>query len=100
MTRKYSDGLAAKPLVTAIVLSYNQSRFVWETLESVRAQTHQSMQLIIVDDCSSDDSVGIIGHWIQHNKMDCTFIRHQENRGICKSLNDALAVASGKYISM
>jgi glycosyltransferase involved in cell wall biosynthesis len=100
MMGEHSHSLTAEPLVTAIVLSYNQSRFVLETLESVRAQTHQYMQLIVVDDCSSDGSVEIISHWIQHNNMDCAFIRHQGNRGICKSLNDALAVANGKYISM
>jgi glycosyltransferase involved in cell wall biosynthesis len=91
---------AAQPLVSAIVLSYNQSRFVLETLESVKAQTYGAIQLVIVDDCSSDDSVAIIEHWLHENKIDCTFIRHQQNHGICKSLNDALAVARGKYISM
>lgn len=47
----------ADPLVSTIVLSYNQSPFVLETLESVKAQTYKATQLIIVDDCSSDDSV-------------------------------------------
>jgi glycosyltransferase involved in cell wall biosynthesis len=82
-----------------IVLSYNQSRFVLETLESVKAQTYKSTQLIIVDDCSSDNSVAIIEHWLRENGIDCTFIPHQENQGICKSLNEALGIAKGKYIS-
>jgi len=73
---------------------------VLETLESVKAQTYKSTQLIIVDDCSSDDSVAIIEQWLHENGIDCTFIRHQENQGICKSLNDALRIANGKYISM
>jgi glycosyltransferase involved in cell wall biosynthesis len=88
------------PLVSTIVLSYNQSRFLLETLESVKAQTYKATQLIIVDDCSSDDSVATIGHWLQENGIRCAFIRHQQNEGICKSLNDALAVANGKYISI
>jgi glycosyltransferase involved in cell wall biosynthesis len=71
-----------------------------ETLESVKAQTYKSTQLIIVDDCSSDDSVAIIEHWLHENGIDCTFIRHQKNQGICKSLNEALGTANGKYISM
>jgi glycosyltransferase involved in cell wall biosynthesis len=87
------------PLVSMIVLSYNQSRFVLETLESVRAQTYKATQLIIVDDCSSDSSVATIDRWLNESAIDCTFIRHRENQGICKSLNDALAVATGKYIS-
>lgn len=91
--------MIAQPLVSTIVLCYNQSRFVVETLESVKAQTYKATQLIIVDDCSSDDSAAIIDRWLQCNGIQCTFIRHQENKGICKSLNEALAVANGKYIS-
>jgi glycosyltransferase involved in cell wall biosynthesis len=90
----------ANPLVSMIVLSYNQAQFVVETLESVKAQTYTSTQLIIVDDCSSDDSVATIERWLLENRIDCTFIRHKKNEGICKSLNDALSVASAKYISM
>lgn len=92
--------ITANPLVSAIVLSYNQSRFVVETLESVKAQTYKATQFIIVDDCSSDDSVPIIERWLHKNGIQCAFIRHQENKGICKSLNEALTVANGKYISM
>ena len=90
----------ADPLVSMIVLSYNQSRFVSETLESVKAQTYKATQLIIVDDCSSDDSVATIDRWLKKNGIHCEFIRHQKNLGICKSLNNAMAVATGKYISM
>jgi glycosyltransferase involved in cell wall biosynthesis len=90
----------ADPLVSMIVLSYNQRQYVLETLESVKAQTYKATQFIIVDDCSTDDSVAIITCWLQENKIDCTFIRHDKNQGICKSLNEALAAATGKYISM
>jgi glycosyltransferase involved in cell wall biosynthesis len=89
----------ANPLVSTIVLSYNQCRFALETLEAVKAQTYKHTQLIIVDDCSADDSVAIIEQWLRKNNIHCTFIRHHKNQGICKSLNDALAVSTGKYIS-
>ena len=91
---------ADHPLVSMIVLCYNQARFVVETLESVKVQTYKPTELIILDDCSSDDSVTRIENWLRENGIDCTFIRHHENRGICKSLNEALAVATGKFISM
>jgi glycosyltransferase involved in cell wall biosynthesis len=90
---------SANPLVSTIVLSYNQSRFVLETLESVKAQTYKATQLIIVDDRSSDNSVETIEHWLQENGVHCEFIRHNKNQGVCRSFNDALAGASGKYIS-
>ena len=89
-----------KPLVSMIVLCYNQAQFVVETLESVKAQTYKPTQLIIFDDCSSDDSVAVIEKWLLENDVECIFIRHERNQGICKSLNQALSHAIGKYISM
>ncbi len=86
--------------MSVIVLCYNQGQYVLKTLESVKAQTYKTTQLVIIDDCSSDDSVATIERWLHENGMDCTFIRHQKNLGICKSLNDALAAANGKYVSM
>jgi GT2 family glycosyltransferase len=100
LTPTHPENPPANPLVTMIVLSYNHSRFVLETLESVKAQTYKNTQLIILDDCSSDDSVAIIDRWLRENEIRCTFIRHQKNQGICKSLNEALAVSTGKYVSM
>ena len=89
------------PIVTTVVLCYNQAQFVLETLESVKAQTYKNTQFIIVDDYSSDDSVPVIEGWLRKNGIDdCTFIRHSKNEGICKSLNDAVRAADGKYISM
>ena len=93
-------GESIKPLVSMIVLCYNQARFVVETLESVRAQTYKNTELIIIDDCSTDDSVAIIERWLQETGTACTFIRHEKNMGVCKTVNDALAHATGKYISM
>src|SRR4051794_38555205 len=90
----------SKPLVSEIVLCYNQARFVVEALESVRGQTYAPTELIIIDDCSTDDSVATIEDWIRKTGVNCTFIRHSQNLGLCKSLNDALAVTRGKYISL
>jgi glycosyltransferase involved in cell wall biosynthesis len=91
---------AANPLVSMIVLCYNQAQFVVETLESVKAQTYPPTQLIIVDDCSTDGSVVTIERWLKDNRIDCTFIRHQQNYGLCKTVNDAVRAATGKYVSM
>jgi len=96
----HPENPTANPLVTMIVLCYNQARFVVETLESVKAQTYKHTELIIVDDCSTDESVAVIGRWLQENQIECTFIRHEKNQGVCKSLNEALANTVGKYISM
>jgi dTDP-4-amino-4,6-dideoxygalactose transaminase/glycosyltransferase involved in cell wall biosynthesis len=87
------------PLVTAIVPCYNHERFVIECLESVRQQTYRNVQLIIMDDASQDHSVAVIRAWIKQHQVPCTFIAHERNVGICKTLNEALAHAKGKYIA-
>lgn len=100
LTPSQSAQPVGNPLVTMIVLCYNQARFAVETLESVKAQTYKNTELVIVDDCSSDDSVAVIERWLQENRIQCNFIRHQKNQGICKSLNEALRLTTGKYVSM
>lgn len=83
---------------SVIVLCFNHARFILESLESVRSQTFQEFQLIIMDDCSSDASVSVIRDWISHSGIDCTFIAHNVNVGICKTQNEAVALCHGEYI--
>ena len=88
------------PLVTVIAVCYNHSRFVIECLESIRAQTYTNVQLIIMDDCSSDESVTLISDWIKLHQIKCEFIAHEVNRGLCRTLNEAVKLSKGRYISM
>jgi glycosyltransferase involved in cell wall biosynthesis len=88
------------PTVTVIALCYNHERFVLECLESIRAQTFQDFELIVTDDCSRDRSPHIIAEWLAEHYPAARFIRHDVNRGICATLNEALAQAQGTYISM
>jgi len=88
------------PLVTAIVGCYNHARFVEEALASVKAQTYPNLQLIVFDDCSRDDSVALIERWLAANAADATFLKHERNIGVCRSLNDALKYARGVYVAL
>jgi glycosyltransferase involved in cell wall biosynthesis len=87
----------ALPLVTIVGLCYNHERYVLETLESIREQSYQHLQVILVDDCSKDNSASIVESWLQKNRLDWTFIRHKQNKGITRSLNETLELAQGKY---
>jgi glycosyltransferase involved in cell wall biosynthesis len=86
-----------QPLVTIVALCYNQARYAVETLDSILAQTYSNIQLIIMDDASTDNSVEVINGWIGKNKVDSTFIAHKVNKGICKTLNEALELVRGEY---
>ena len=88
------------PLVSVITSCYNQAPYLLETLESVKNQTYKNIQLIMWDDCSSDNSVELIEKWIADNEVDCVFLKHEKNMGICKSLNEAFSYVKGKYLQL
>jgi glycosyltransferase involved in cell wall biosynthesis len=90
----------AGPLVTVIAVCYNQGRYLVECLESIRKQTYQNIELIIVDDCSYDNSVALIRGWLDATGVRATVITHSENQGICRTFNEAVRRASGKYVSI
>jgi glycosyltransferase involved in cell wall biosynthesis len=85
------------PLVTIICLCYNHGEFVLESLHSVINQQYKNIELIIVDDCSPDNSKSIIEKWLL-DYPGILFIANETNLGNTKSFNKALKVAKGDYI--
>lgn len=88
-----------RPLVSVVAVCYNQARFAVECLESIRRQTYPNLQLIVVDDASTDDSVDVIQQWLDRTGTVATLVLHDENQGICASRNDAFAHVVGDYVS-
>ena len=86
--------------VTVVALCYNHERFLEECLESIAAQSQPPTQLIITDDASTDSSAALIERWIARTELPVTFIHHEKNRGLCATLNEALAISTGNYISL
>jgi glycosyltransferase involved in cell wall biosynthesis len=87
------------PLVSAVVICYNHARFLVECLEAIKQQTYRNVELIIVDDFSTDNSTGIIRAWLKQCPFPHKFVEHVKNQRICRSLNDAIAQVKGDYIS-
>lgn len=88
----------ANPLVTIGILSYNYNRFIGETLNSVLGQTYAGIELVIVDDGSTDRSCDTIREWVARNTLECTFVIHDTNRGIAAACNTVISNAHGKYL--
>lgn len=86
-----------KPLVTVIGIAYNHAPFIKEALESIWAQTHDHLQLILLDDASSDESQQQIRDLIA-DREDITFIPHKENKGYTATFNEGLTYAEGAFI--
>lgn len=86
-----------KSLVTVICLCYNHEKFIVESLHSVIHQDYPFIELIIVDDCSTDNSKNIIQEWLlDYPKV--PFISNETNLGNTISFNKALKLAKGDYI--
>ncbi|MEP2024215.1 MAG: glycosyltransferase [Reichenbachiella sp.] len=86
-----------KPLVSVICLCYNQSKFVIESLDSVLNQNYDSVELIIVDDASTDGSKKVIKNWLK-NYPEVPFLDLPKNLGNTEAFNQGLSLAKGKYI--
>jgi glycosyltransferase involved in cell wall biosynthesis len=87
------------PLVSAIVLCYNQAKFVEDCLEGIRQQRYPNLDLVVNDDASGDDSAAVIKAWLTQSGMPHRFFRSASNQGLCRSLNHAISQSRGKYIA-
>ena len=85
------------PLVTIIGISYNHAPYLHEALASIKAQTYRPLEVILVDDASPDESGDLLEAFVQTEPA-WQLIRHNRNQGNCRSFNEALARASGKYV--
>jgi len=85
------------PIVTVICTCFNHALYVEEALLSVLNQSYPNIQLIVVDNASTDNSKEIIAELlISYPEVD--FIQNHENLGICKAFNKASKLAKGKYL--
>jgi sugar O-acyltransferase (sialic acid O-acetyltransferase NeuD family) len=93
-TREPSD---PPPLVSVLLSSYNHERFVGEAIRSALGQTLADLELIIIDDASTDGSVAVIE---QFTDPRIRFVRHERNRGIGVTKNEAFNMARGTYVGV
>lgn len=82
------------PLVSVIIPTYNRCRVVGRAIESVLAQSCQDLELIVVDDGSTDDTAELVKSF---ESPQIRFMRHEENRGQNAALNTGVGVSSGVY---
>lgn len=85
-------------LVSIITPTYNCGRFIEETIRSVIAQTYREWEMIIVDDCSTDDTHAIVEKWIKADPR-IQYFCNEQNSGAAVTRNFALRQATGKWIA-
>lgn len=85
-------------LISIITPAYNAGAFLEETIKSVQAQTYKNWEMLIVDDCSKDNTVEVAQRYAREDPR-VRLIRHEENQGVAGARNTALAQAKGEYVA-
>lgn len=84
---------------SVIIPVYNCDRFIAETVESVQRQTIQELEIIIIDDCSTDNSLEIIKKIAEHDERIKIF-QNEINSGVAQTRNKGIELSSGAYITL
>ena len=84
-------------LVSIIMPSYNTAKFIYETIDSDLTQTYTNWELIIVDDCSTDNTDEVVKSFLSDDRI--KYIKNEKNSGAAFSRNRALCEAKGKWIA-
>ncbi len=86
-------------LISIITPAWKAESFIAETIDSVRQQTYQNWEMIIVDDCSPDGTSAVITDLAKADPR-IHLIRHQNNGGPAAARNTGVAAANGRWIAM
>lgn len=96
------DAPAPDELVSICVTNFNYARFLPECLDSLAAQTHRALDLVIIDDVSTrDDSITVAEQWLAENERRfhrATLLAHRRNQGPSGARNTAFLHAQGKSV--
>ena len=87
--------LAAQPRVSIIIPTYNRANFLGEALSSALGQDYQDLEVIVIDDGSTDETKKVLATF-KDQRLICV---HQENAGRSPTRNRAIAMARGEYIT-
>lgn len=86
------------PLVSVIIPSYNHAQYIDTAIKSVLNQTYSNLELIIVDDGSTDGSPEVIRKYSDHPRV--KIILNEENKGQSAVFNQGLEISKGEFISL
>jgi glycosyltransferase involved in cell wall biosynthesis len=88
------------PLVSVIVPTYNQEKYVGETLDSLLAQEYAALQIVVRDDGSADGTPAIVGQYARLHPDRITLLAGGENLGITGNCNRLLEACHGTYVAL
>ena len=86
--------MSGKPLVSVTVVTYNSGRFIRRCLESVLEQVHDPLEVIVIDNASSDGTCDILERF----EGRCVVVYNEENIGFAAAQNQAIALSRGEWV--
>jgi glycosyltransferase involved in cell wall biosynthesis len=91
-----------QPVVSVIVIFWNAEKFIGEAIESIYAQSHESWELLLVDDGSTDGSTDIALRYAERRAEKVRYLEHDnhQNRGMSATRNLGIRHARGRYIAL
>lgn len=85
-------------LVSVIMPTYNCAKFIGETIKSIQAQTYSNWELIIVDDCSTDNTKEVVENYVKLDKR-IKYNSLEKNSGAAVARTIAMKIADGEYMA-
>ena len=92
--------MSLQPLISVIVITYNSSSTILETLDSIKRQTYSNIELVVSDDCSKDDTVKKAQNWILDNNINGIVVTTKKNAGIPANVNKGIKAAKGTLVKI
>ncbi len=87
----------SKPLVSAIITTHNRADLLPRALDSVIVQSYENMEIIIVDDGSTDRTPEVIDEY--QEQVSLNYIRLEKSVGACRARNKGIEAASGEFVA-
>ena len=85
------------PLVSVLMLTYNRAQYITEAIDSVLSQTYKSLELIIIDDGSTDNTSSVVRDFKDSR---IKYIQHHENKGLAIRRTESIFLAKGDYVAI
>lgn len=86
------------PKISVIVPNYNHSRFLQQRMESIVNQTFANLEIILLDDCSTDDSLMVLSEWAKHPKVSSLFVNNANSGHPIRQWKRGIEAARGDWI--
>lgn len=86
------------PLISVIIPCYNSENFVESSVRSIMDQTYTNLEIIVIDDCSTDSTPTILTRLAKEDKR-IRYVRNDVNLKLVKTLNKGLSLCKGEYIA-